>query len=62
MTSHIRCDVRVPAGSCPVRANRSAFAFSGKLAGGIAKIQQRFGKNGTSYVGSPGTFEKIDIG
>ena len=28
----------------PYRANRSAFAFSGKLAGGIAKIQQRFGK------------------
>ncbi|WP_163752538.1 MBL fold metallo-hydrolase [Mycolicibacterium helvum] len=28
----------------PYRANRSAFAFSGRLAGGIAKIQQRFGK------------------
>ncbi|AKK30652.1 alkyl sulfatase dimerization domain-containing protein [Mycobacterium sp. EPa45] len=28
----------------PYRANRSAFAFSGKLADGIAKIQQRFGK------------------
>jgi glyoxylase-like metal-dependent hydrolase (beta-lactamase superfamily II) len=28
----------------PYRANRSAFAFSGKLAGGIATIQQRFGK------------------
>ncbi len=28
----------------PYRANRSAFAFSGRLAGGIAAIQQRFGK------------------
>ncbi|KAA0109642.1 alkyl sulfatase dimerization domain-containing protein [Mycolicibacterium sp. P1-5] len=28
----------------PYRANRSAFAFSSKLAGGIATIQQRFGK------------------
>ena len=27
----------------PYRANRSAFAFSGRLAGGIAAIQQRFG-------------------
>ncbi|WP_099249357.1 alkyl sulfatase dimerization domain-containing protein [Mycobacterium sp. shizuoka-1] len=27
----------------PYRATRSAFAFSGKLAGGIAAIQQRFG-------------------
>jgi alkyl sulfatase BDS1-like metallo-beta-lactamase superfamily hydrolase len=28
----------------PYRANRSAFAFSGRLAEGIARIQQRFGK------------------
>lgn len=28
----------------PYRANRSAFAFSGRLAGGIANIQKRFGK------------------
>jgi alkyl sulfatase BDS1-like metallo-beta-lactamase superfamily hydrolase len=28
----------------PYRANRSAFAFSDKLAGGIATIQRRFGK------------------
>ena len=28
----------------PYRANRSAFAFSGRLAEGIAHIQQRFGK------------------
>ncbi|KDF01830.1 lactamase [Mycolicibacterium aromaticivorans JS19b1 = JCM 16368] len=28
----------------PYRANRSAFAFSDRLTGGIAKIQQRFGK------------------
>ncbi len=28
----------------PYRANRSAFAFSGRLADGIAHIQARFGK------------------
>ena len=26
ITSHIRCDVRAPAGNCPVSARRKAFA------------------------------------
>lgn len=42
------------------RAGRSAFAFSGKLAGGIAAIQQRFGKKLPAQAGPAADVEVDD--